>query len=100
MAKGIRYVWRPSTDGTMTWVDKEDIQPPENKSPYFIPDEMDALRHPCTGDIITSKRKFSKTTRSAGYVELGNDRIERPSYRPQNVERDINAAIEQLKARA
>lgn len=42
---------------------------------YVISDNMDALKHHATGEIMTSKRAFSKATRAAGCVELGNEAI-------------------------
>lgn len=36
---------------------------------------MEPLKHHGTGRIISSKREFSKETRQAGMVELGNEAI-------------------------
>jgi hypothetical protein len=44
-------------------------------APYVISDEMRAAKHHATGRIITSKREFSRETRAAGCIELGNEPI-------------------------
>jgi hypothetical protein len=36
---------------------------------------MEPLKHHGTGRVISSKREFSKETRQAGMVELGNEPI-------------------------
>lgn len=41
---------------------------------YVIPDSMDALWHPVTGEYIDSKSKFRRITKNSGCEELGNDR--------------------------
>jgi hypothetical protein len=47
----------------------------KSSAPYVISDNMDPLRHHATGKVISSKRAFSKETRAAGCVELGNEPI-------------------------
>ena len=44
-------------------------------APHVISDNMEPLKHHGTGRIISSKREFSKETRQAGMVELGNEPI-------------------------
>ena len=44
-------------------------------APNVISDNMEPLRHHATGKMISSKRGFSKETREAGCVELGNEPI-------------------------
>ena len=43
--------------------------------PYVVSDSMEPLRHHGTGRMISSKREFSRETRRAGMVELGNESI-------------------------
>lgn len=49
--------------------------PRKRAAPQIISDNMEPLKHHGTGRIISSKREFSKETRGAGMVELGNDPI-------------------------
>ena len=42
-----------------------------------ITDDMNAVLHPCDGQIYTSKSKFRRTTRSHGCTEVGNESMER-----------------------
>ena len=44
-------------------------------APNVISDNMDPLKHHGTGRIISSKREFSRETRQAGMVEIGNEPI-------------------------
>lgn len=41
--------------------------------PNLIRDQMDPTWHPCTGETIDSKSKFSRITRANGCIEVGND---------------------------
>jgi hypothetical protein len=45
-------------------------------APNVISDEMRATKHHATGEYMTSKRAFSKATRAAGCIELGNEQIQ------------------------
>lgn len=67
---------------------------------YVISDEMQALKHHATGEIMTSKRAFSRATRAAGCVELGNETIQ--ARAPAKLDRgqrreDIKRAIYDLR---
>lgn len=42
-------------------------------APYVISDNMDPTKHHGTGEIMTSKRAFSKATRAVGCIEIGNE---------------------------
>jgi hypothetical protein len=44
-------------------------------APYVISDNMEAIKHHATGRVISSKREFSRETRAAGCVEIGNESI-------------------------
>lgn len=58
---------------------------------YVIPDEMEALEHPATGRIITSKKEFEKETFSSGCVPAGgNDR-----YSKRSVDYDSRNAFDE-----
>lgn len=67
------------------WHDLEEPWPEkcvrERKSsaPHVISDSMEPTLHHATGKMISSKRAFSRETRAAGCVELGNEPI-----RPRN----------------
>lgn len=41
--------------------------------PNVISDHMDPTFHPCTGETIDSKARFSKITKANGCIEVGND---------------------------
>ncbi len=49
----------------------------KSAAPNVISDQMDALKHHGSGEIIDSKRKFSATTRRLGLAEIGNE-VPRP----------------------
>ena len=44
-------------------------------APYVISDNMEPIKHHATGNMISSKRAFSRETRAAGCVEIGNEPI-------------------------
>lgn len=44
-------------------------------APYVISDNIEPIKHHGTGRMISSKREFSKETRQAGMIELGNEPI-------------------------
>ena len=72
------------------------------KMPSIISDTMEPTKHHATGKMISSKREFSKETRAAGCIELGNEQI-RPRA-PVKLERAarreaIREAIYHLKNR-
>jgi hypothetical protein len=65
-----------------------------------ISDTMEALIHPCTGNLMDSKSEFRKITKAKGGVEVGNeklvDRRSSPELDSQSRRRDISIAMEQL----
>lgn len=69
-------------------------------APHVISDNMDPLKHHATGEIMTSKRAFARTTRAMGCVELGNEPIQArkpiPLDKRQRRE-DIKRTIYQLR---
>ena len=72
-------------------------------APYVISDEMRATKHHATGKIITSKREFSRETRAAGCVELGNEPIKprKPVLLDKRERREaVKQAIYQLRNRS
>ena len=65
-------------------IDWSDIRPVKRRSvrsvarsslpiPMFIRDDMEPTWHPITGEMVSSKREFTKTTLAHGYEEVGND---------------------------
>lgn len=48
---------------------------PSSSAPYVISDSMEPTKHMATGRMIDSKRAFSRETRAAGCVEIGNEQI-------------------------
>jgi hypothetical protein len=42
-------------------------------APNVISDSMEPTKHHATGQMISSKRAFSRETRRAGCVEIGNE---------------------------
>lgn len=91
-----RYVW--SSTG---WVDTTGWKPRPQVFPSIHRDCMDALQHPCTGEMIDSKSKFREITRANGCREIGNDIpdhwLKRPDPVPEGLGQDIADAIEQLE---
>jgi hypothetical protein len=47
----------------------------EAQGPYVIQDTMDAVAHPCTGELMDSKSEFRKVTRAHDCVEVGNEKM-------------------------
>ena len=90
-----RWIW---SEEEKKLVPEEEYQrPAKNDAHYVIPDEMDALRHPVTGEMISSKSKFRRITVQSGCVEIGTEKIE--DRRSKNldfsgVSNDIIKAIE------
>lgn len=71
------------------WYDKDQLRATmetrEVNAPYVRVDEMEALEHPATGQIMTSKSAFRRATKAAGCEEVGNDllsKYQRPAYEP------------------
>lgn len=65
-----RQRWIPETG---EWVDVDKLRSGEYYHSVIV-DEMSPTRHPCSGEIITSKHKFRDVTRQHGCYEMGNDK--------------------------
>lgn len=66
--------------------------------PGIIRDSMDAVMHPCDGNLYDSKSQFRRITAEHGMVELGNDApMSRPEYTPTDVRADIVQSIKMLE---
>ena len=75
-------------------------EPERGLAPYYIPDQMEPVRHPVTGEMLDSKHKFRQRTRSAGCDEVGNDTAPpRQRERVSKPGEDIKRAIEELRSR-
>lgn len=77
----------------------EDYTPPYpkyGKAPGIICDEIDALWHPATGEILTSKSNFRKATQAAGCVEIGNEKMDdNRQWGIGDARKDISKAIDE-----
>ena len=68
--------------------------------PYFISDTTDPLQHPIDGKFYTSKSTFSKITRDAGAIEVGNDPARlRPPEKPKPDLKGMRDSLEKAKSR-
>ncbi len=68
--------------------------------PYFISDTTEPLQHPIDGKFYTSKSTFSKITRQAGAIEVGNDPARlRPREKPKTDRKVLRDSLEKAKAR-
>lgn len=68
--------------------------------PYFISDNIDPIQHPIDGKFYSSKSTFSKITRDAGAIEVGNDPARLRPKQPTKVDpKDYRASIEKAKSR-
>lgn len=68
--------------------------------PYFISDTTEPLQHPIDGKFYTSKSTFSKITRQAGAIEVGNDPARlRPKPKEKTDPKVYRESIEKAKAR-
>ena len=91
-----RFVWTENG-----WADTTGWKRRPQVFPSIHRDAMDALQHPCTGEMIDSKSKFREVTRANGCREIGNDIPDHWKQRPDPVaaglDADIATAIEQLE---
>ncbi len=87
-------------------VDVEEYRPKSTETYHtVIEDTMKPALHPCTGEVIDSKRKFRAITKAHGCEEVGNERLDyyKDRSRPDpKVEREmrveaINRAFEEAK---
>lgn len=70
-------------------------------APHVISDNMEPTKHHGTGRMISSKRAFSKETRQAGMVEIGNEPIRprKPVALDRTARREaIRQALHQLRS--
>lgn len=66
--------------------------------PGIIRDSMDAVLHPCDGQLYDSKSQFRRVTAEHGMVELGNDApMSMPEYKPVGIKDDIVESIKKLE---
>lgn len=73
-----------------------------DRAPYVISDTMEPTKHHGTGRMISSKRAFSRETRAAGMVEIGNEPIRprKPVLLDKRERREaVKQAIYQLRNR-
>ena len=66
----VTYVWR---NGDLVEKSMAELRDRKNPAPNIISDNMPMLKHHGSGQMIDSKRKFSKTTRELGLTEIGNE---------------------------
>lgn len=94
-----RWVQCPRTGDL---VPAEEYYTPKAHVHAVHPDEMDALVHPITGKMMTSKRAFREVTRQNGCEEVGNDwnahKENKPDVSGSKAQRvdDIKRAMYQL----
>lgn len=66
-------------------------------APMLQRDQMDALRHPATGDMIESKSQFRQITKSSGAMEIGTDTLKVAPPVDRTYKSDVGEAIRQVK---
>lgn len=63
----------------------------------IMKDEMEPTRHPADGRLYTSKKRFRETTRAAGCVEIGDQKMPPPrQYEPSSAKADLLASWNHL----
>lgn len=97
------YAWFDKGDGRQVYRKVETGPAPKRSdlpTPMIITDTMDALQHPCTGEMVTSKSAFRALTKAHGCIEVGNDpaRHRRPP-KPKPDRKAIRDSISKAKAR-
>ncbi len=94
------YRWIRLDNGRSVYrkVVEDNRQRSELGAPMLIRDQMDALRHPITGDRVDSKAQFRGITRQNGGVEVGNDKIDVSPTRDTTYEKDVGEAIRKLNS--
>lgn len=86
-----RYLWR---DGQ--WVDRAELRGRVNSGPAVISDQMDALRHPATGQTTDSKSHFRRMTKDAGCVEIGTTKMPEQRREMPDARREVGEAYQKL----
>lgn len=87
----MKYVWWNGA-----WMPAVRVSRPP-VAPAIIRDNMDALRHPATGEMFDSKSQFRRATKDAGCEELGNDVPMGHEYQPADgLKEDIAKAVSML----
>lgn len=68
--------------------------------PNFISDYIDPIQHPIDGKFYSSKSTFSRITREAGAIEVGNDPARLRPYTPPKTDRKVlKETVQKAKAR-
>ncbi len=94
------YRWIRLDNGRSVYrkVVEDNRQRSELSAPMLIRDQMDALRHPITGDMVESKAQFRGITRQNGGVEVGNDKANVSPPKDTSYGNDVGAAIQKLNS--
>lgn len=73
----------------------------KTESHYVISDGMEPAKNHADGRVYDSKRAFSKATRRAGCVEVGNEVMKKADtdYSPPGLPQDIMRAMEEINNR-
>lgn len=66
-------------------------------APMVIRDQMDALLHPATGQMIDSKSKFRQTTKDAGCIEVGTSSFPAPKRTASDLKKDVGRAFQMVR---
>ena len=92
------YKWYRLDNGRSVYrkVPDDNHQRSELPSPMLIRDQMDALRHPITGDMIESKTEFRSITKKNGGEELGNDKLDVSPPRDTTYASDVGEAVRKV----
>lgn len=97
------YAWFTNERGGQTFRRVDTSPAPKRSSlpsPMVITDTMDALQHPCTGEMVTSKSAFRALTKAHGCIEVGNDPARlRPRVRPKTDRKSIRDSLSKARAR-
>lgn len=69
-------------------------------APMLVRDSMDAIKHPVDGKLYDSKSTFSRITKDAGMIEVGNDPARlRPPPKPRPDRNAIKETVQKAMAR-
>ncbi len=93
------YRWIRLDNGRSVYrkVVEDNRQRSELSAPMLIRDQMDALRHPITGDMVESKAQFRGITKQNGGEELGNEKPSASKQVDTTYESDVGRSIQMLK---
>ena len=83
----MKQYWNKTTE---TWQETPPPRPP--KAGYYIQGDLEPYQA-VTGDIIQGRRQHREFMRNNGYVEVGNEKIQRKHVEPPQAHEAVREAM-------